>query len=36
VGLLASATTLETSLAAVAGVAVALAVLAPASHPRPG
>jgi hypothetical protein len=36
VGLLASATALETSLAAVAGVAVALAVLAPASHPRPG
>ena len=36
VGLLASATALETSLAAVAGVAVALAILAPASHPRPG
>jgi predicted MFS family arabinose efflux permease len=36
VGLLADATALETSLAAVAGVAVALAVLAPASHPRPG
>jgi MFS family permease len=36
VGLLASATALETSLAAVAGVAVALAILAPASHPRAG
>jgi MFS family permease len=36
VGLLADATALETSLAAVAGVAVALAILAPASHPRPG
>ena len=36
VGLLASATALETSLAAVAGVAVALAILAPASHPRDG
>jgi hypothetical protein len=36
VGLLASATTLATSLAAVAGVALALAVLAPASHPRTG
>ncbi len=36
VGLLASATALETSLAAVAGVALALAILAPASHPRPG
>ena len=33
VGLLASATTLRTSLAAVAGVAVALAILAPASAP---
>jgi MFS family permease len=31
VGLLANATALETSLAAVAGVAVALAILAPAS-----
>jgi hypothetical protein len=36
VGLLASATTLATSLATVAGVALALAVLAPASHPRTG
>ena len=36
VGLLASATALETSLAAVAGVAVALALLAPASRPRAG
>jgi predicted MFS family arabinose efflux permease len=36
VGLLASATALETSLAAVAGVAVALAILAPAGHPREG
>jgi predicted MFS family arabinose efflux permease len=36
VGLLANATALETSLAAVAGVAVALAMLAPASHPREG
>ena len=36
VGLLASAATLETSLAAVAGVAVALAILAPASAPRSG
>jgi predicted MFS family arabinose efflux permease len=33
VGLLASATTLDTSLAAVSGVALALAILAPASHP---
>ncbi|HEX6618132.1 MAG TPA: MFS transporter [Solirubrobacteraceae bacterium] len=36
VGLLASATALETSLAAVAAVALALAVLAPASHPPSG
>ena len=36
VGLLASATALETSLAAVAGVAVALAILAPAGTPRAG
>ena len=36
VGLLASATTLDASLAAVAGVALALAILAPASHPREG
>ena len=36
VGLFANATALETSLAAVAGVAVALAILAPASHPRSG
>jgi hypothetical protein len=36
VGLLADATALETSLASVAGVAVALAILAPASHPRSG
>ena len=36
VGLLASATTLETSLAAVSGVAVALAILAPLSTPTPG
>jgi hypothetical protein len=36
VGLLASATTLETSLAAVAGVALVLAILAPASAPRAG
>jgi hypothetical protein len=36
VGLLASATTLESSLAAVAGVAVVLAILAPAGTPRPG
>jgi MFS family permease len=36
VGLLASATSLETSLAAVAGVAVALAILAPAGTPRSG
>jgi predicted MFS family arabinose efflux permease len=36
VGLLASATALRTSLAAVAGVAVVLAILAPASHPRSG
>jgi MFS family permease len=34
VGLLASATTLDTSLAAVSGVALALAILAPASHPN--
>ena len=36
VGLLASATALRTSLAAVAGVAVLLAILAPASAPRSG
>jgi predicted MFS family arabinose efflux permease len=36
VGLLASATVLRTSLAAVAGVAVVLAMLAPASAPRSG
>jgi len=36
VGLLASATALRTSLAAVAGVAVVLAILAPASAPRTG
>lgn len=36
VGLLANATTLETSLAAVSGVALALAILAPASTPRRG
>jgi MFS family permease len=36
VGLLASATALRTSLAAVAGVAVVLAILAPASAPRSG
>lgn len=36
VGLLAGATTLSTSLAAVAGVAVALAILAPAGAPRGG
>ena len=36
VGLLASATALRTSLAAVAGVAVVLAMLAPASTPRSG
>jgi predicted MFS family arabinose efflux permease len=36
VGLLASATALRTSLAAVAGVAVVLAILAPASTPRSG
>ena len=36
VGLLANATALETSLAAVAGVAVLLAVLAPAGTPRSG
>jgi hypothetical protein len=36
VGLLANATALETSLAAVAGVAVALAILAPASQAREG
>ena len=36
VGLLASATALRTSLAAVAGVAVALAILAPASAPTRG
>jgi predicted MFS family arabinose efflux permease len=36
VGLLASATTLETSLAAVSGVAVALAILAPLSTPTEG
>jgi hypothetical protein len=36
VGLLADATALRTSLAAVAGVAVVLAVLAPASTPRSG
>ena len=36
VGLLANATTLETSLAAVSGVALALAILAPASPPRRG
>jgi hypothetical protein len=36
VGLLASATALRTSLAAVAGVAVVLAMLAPASAPRAG
>jgi MFS family permease len=36
VGLFANATTLETSLAAVAGVAVALAVLAPAGTHRSG
>jgi Major Facilitator Superfamily len=36
VGLLASATTLETSLAAVSGVALALAILAPLSTPSEG
>jgi hypothetical protein len=36
VGLLASATALRTSLAAVAGVAMVLAILAPASAPRSG
>jgi MFS family permease len=36
VGLLASATALRTSLAAVAGVGVVLAILAPASAPRSG
>jgi hypothetical protein len=36
VGLFANATTLETSLAAVAAVAVALAILAPAGAPRSG
>ena len=36
VGLLASATTLETSLAAVSGVALALAILAPLSTPTEG
>jgi MFS family permease len=36
VGLLASATALRTSLAAVAGVAVVLAMLAPAGAPRAG
>jgi hypothetical protein len=36
VGLLASATALRTSLAAVAGVAVVLAILAPTSAPREG
>jgi hypothetical protein len=36
VGLLANATALETSLAAVAGVAAALAILAPAGTPRAG
>jgi hypothetical protein len=36
VGLLANATTLETSLAAVAGVAVALGILAPLSTPTEG
>jgi MFS family permease len=36
VGLLANPTALETSLAAVAGVAVALAILAPASQAREG
>ena len=36
VGLLADATTLPASLACVAGVAVVLAILAPASAPRSG